>query len=100
MNKLKLAQDELMLVQQILKKLVPNYAVYAFGSRAKGDACKPYSDLDLVVMSDKPLDLAVMAELIDDFDESDLVFKVDISDWASLSDEFKQCIQDDLVLIS
>ncbi len=100
MNTLKLSQDELMLVQQILNKIVPNYTVYAFGSRAKGDVCKPYSDLDLVVMSDEPLDLAVMAELRDDFDESDLVFKTDISDWASLSHEFRQRIQDDLVPIT
>ncbi len=99
MNKLKLTQDELVIVQKILAKIVPNDTVYAFGSRAKDGKCKPYSDLDLVVMSDKPLDLMVLARLNDAFDESNLVFKVDISDWASLSNEFRHGIKGDLILI-
>ncbi len=98
MNNLQLNDNDLAIVKNILKQNLPNLTVFAFGSRTKMTA-KPYSDLDLVVMTDTPLDLATMASLKDDFAESDLVFKVDISDWASLSDEFKSRIQSDLIQI-
>ena len=98
MNNLQLNDNDLAIVKNILKQNLPNLTVFAFGSRTKMTA-KPYSDLDLVVMTDTLLDLATMASLKDDFAESDLVFKVDISDWASLSDEFKSRIQSDLIQI-
>jgi type I restriction enzyme S subunit len=41
-------------VRRILQKHVPGYEVWAFGSRAKWTA-KPYSDLDLVIISDRAL---------------------------------------------
>ncbi|MEO5369458.1 MAG: nucleotidyltransferase domain-containing protein [Magnetococcus sp. DMHC-1] len=63
--------DHLQIVQNILKKHVPDLEVWAFGSRVKWTA-KPYSDLDLCVISDTALDVSVLAELKDDFSESDL----------------------------
>ncbi len=54
---------------------------------------KPYSDLDLAVMTDKPLSLEVHANLKDAFSESDLPWKVDIVDWALTSEQFRKIIQ-------
>lgn len=90
--------DHWQIVQQILQKQLPNFEVWAFGSRAKWTA-KDYSDLDLAVISSTPLSLAVSAALSDDFAESDLPYKVDIVDWASTSDSFRRIIERDKVVV-
>jgi type I restriction enzyme S subunit len=90
--------DHWQIVQQILRRHVPQYAVWAFGSRAKWVA-KPYSDLDLAVITDKPLPLSVSAALADDFSESDLPWKVDVVDWAATSDSFRQEIERHKVVV-
>lgn len=63
-----------------------------FGSRIKGTA-KPFSDLDLAIIKDSPLFLSKHTELVEAFSESDLSWKVDIIDWASTSDVFKEIIR-------
>ncbi|WP_416191538.1 nucleotidyltransferase family protein [Neisseria sp. CCUG12390] len=75
-------QDEVM--REILQRHFPEYAVWVFGSRVKGTA-RPYSDLDLGVMSDKPLPLRRMASAEEDFSRSDLPYRVDLLDWSGLS---------------
>lgn len=49
-----LQPEQWQIVQHILQKHVPGHAVWAFGSRVKGTA-KPYSDLDLAIITDTPL---------------------------------------------
>lgn len=90
--------DHWQIVRDILQKHVPQYAVWAFGSRAKWTA-KPYSDLDLAVITDKPLSLAVSAALAEDFSESDLPWKVDVVDWATTSESFRKIIERDKVVL-
>ncbi|MCE4363935.1 restriction endonuclease subunit S [Xanthomonas hortorum] len=90
--------DHWQIVRDILRKHVPQYAVWAFGSRAKWLA-KQYSDLDLAIITDQPLSLAVSAALADDFAESDLPWKVDIVDWAATSEAFRQIIKRDRVVV-
>ena len=79
-------------VRSILQKHVPEYEVWAFGSRTKGTA-KHYSDLDLAVISDHALSLTVSAALDDEFTESDLPWKVDVVDWATTSEAFRKIIK-------
>ena len=86
------------IVQGILQKHVPQYEVWAFGSRTKWTA-KQYSDLDLALITDKPLSLDVSASLSDDFSESDLPYKVDIVDWATTSESFRKIIEQDKVVV-
>ncbi len=95
---LDLRADYLQIVRDILQKHTPQYAVWAFGSRAKWTA-KQYSDLDLAVITDKPLALSVSAALADDFTESDLPFKVDVVDWATTSASFREIIKRDMVVV-
>jgi len=45
-----IAPEDLTLLQSILKRWIPNYEVWAFGSRVAGNARK-FSDLDLAVIS-------------------------------------------------
>lgn len=98
MSALDLTSEELSIVKAILQRYVPEYPVWAFGSRVKGNA-KPYSDLDLAIISDKPLNLATHASLVEAFSESDLVWKVDLVDWATTSESFKNIIQQQYVVI-
>jgi type I restriction enzyme S subunit len=86
------------IVRRILQQRVPQYPVWAFGSRAKWTA-KPFSDLDLAIMTNQSLAWSVSAELADDFSESDLPFKVDVVDWAATSDAFRRIIEMDKVLV-
>ena len=90
--------DHWTIVRDILRRHVPQYEVWAFGSRAKWTA-KPYSDLDLAVITDRPLPLALGAAVSDDFSESDLPWKVDVVDWATTSESFRRIIERDKVVV-
>lgn len=90
--------DHWQIVRHILRLRVPQYAVWAFGSRAKWTA-KPHSDLDLAIITDKPLPLSVSAALADDFSESNLPWKVDVVDWAATSESFRKVIERDKVVV-
>ena len=86
------------MVRDILHQHVPEYEVWAFGSRAKGTA-KPYSDLDLAIITDQAMSLAVSAALENEFTESDLPWKVDIVDWATTSASFRKIIEQQKVIV-
>ncbi len=90
--------DHWEIVRGILQKHVPGYEVWAFGSRARWTA-KAYSDLDLAIITDKPLPLSVSAALSDDFSESDLPYRVDVVDWATTSESFREIIERDRVVV-
>lgn len=86
------------MVSDLLQKHVPQYEVWAFGSRAKWTA-KPHSDLDLCIVSDKPLSFSVLGALAEDFSDSDLPWKVDVVDWATTSESFRKIIERDKVVV-
>jgi type I restriction enzyme S subunit len=93
-----ISPKDLETVKNILEKHVPEYEVRAFGSRVTWTA-KESSDLDLVVMTDKPLATMRLADLKEDFSESDLPFKVDVVDWAATKEGFKKIIEKQAVKI-
>ena len=78
-------------VLRMLAQQVPDMEVWAFGSRVRHTA-KPYSDLDLALISQRPLSLDEMAAITDAFANSDLSIRVDVVDWASTSEVFRQII--------
>ena len=98
MPKIDLKPEDWDEVCRILKTHAPDYTVWAFGSRVTGNA-KPYSDLDLVILTEQPLSLSTMAIIQEAFDESNLPIRVDIVDWASASDLFQQRIRKNKVVI-
>lgn len=75
----------------MLARHIPDREIRVMGSRVTGWA-KPFSDLDLVVMGDEPVALRTMGQLREAFDESSLPFAVDIVEWASASEGFRQVI--------
>ena len=85
-------------VVRILREQVPAIEVWAFGSRAKRTA-KPYSDLDLALITLQPLSLDQLAIITDAFATSDLPIRVDVVDWASTSEAFRKLIAQDRVVV-
>ena len=70
----------------------------AFGSRATWNA-KDYSDLDLAVIGDEPLPRGAVARLKEAFEESRLPMRVDVVDWHSIAEGFRQSIEMDCVVV-
>jgi predicted nucleotidyltransferase len=85
-------------VLRILREQVPGLEVWAFGSRARR-AAKPYSDLDLALMTRQPLSLVQLAAITDAFETSDLPIRVDVVDWAATSEAFRRIIERDRVVV-
>ncbi len=85
-------------VKHILMTHVPEYDVWAFGSRVTWTA-KAYSDLDLAIITEKPLSLSDLAKLKEAFDESTISIKIDVVDWASTSGSFRKVIEKKRVLL-
>lgn len=86
-------------VKNILRQHIPEYEVWAFGSRVHGKGLKPFSDLDLVVINKQPLDFHRYALLKEAFTESSLPFRVDLLEWADINDNFRSIIQQNYAVI-
>jgi predicted nucleotidyltransferase len=93
-----LPENELNIVMAILKQYVSHCQVLAFGSRVNGSA-KKHSDLDLAIISTKPLNLDTLADLSDAFSESDLNIRVDIVDFLRVDKSFQDIIKKTSVLL-
>lgn len=88
----------LVTIQHILSVHIPECEVRAFGSRVKWTA-EDYSDLDLVAIGKKPLGARRMRQLKEAFEESDLPIRVDVLDWHTISDAFKDVIGEEYEVI-
>ena len=51
---------------------------------------KPFSDLDIEILGEQPLSIATLAQPNEDFTESAFEFKVDIVDWATTKESFRE----------
>ena len=90
---------ELDIIRAILHRHIPDREVWAFGSRVTSRA-RRYSDLDLCIVGERPVPLSVAAALAEDFSESDLPFKVDLVDWATIGESFRKIISSARLLLS
>jgi len=98
MRSIDLQPDRLALVRTILWQLVPGLEVRAFGSRVTGTA-KPMSDLDLCIMGESRLPSDAMDKVRAAFSESALPFKVDVVEWAALSEAFRAIIDKQFAVV-
>jgi hypothetical protein len=69
--------------------------VWAYGPRVNGTDCPPDMDLELVVISEKPISFEDMTAVEKAFVESELPFRVDIIDWAKLPESLQKQIKKD-----
>lgn len=90
-NKLILEQEDWLIIHKILSEFVPGIQVFAFGSRVTQKA-KPFSDLDLALLTEKPISLKLHGSLLQAFSDSRLPFRVDVVDVASIDAGFKKQI--------
>lgn len=93
-----IAQQDLRLVKSILLKHLSHCEVRVFGSRVTGTATK-YSDLDLVIVGKQKIDRSVLNRLQDEFEYSDLPFRVEVLDWHRISDNFRKIIEQNYEII-
>ena len=93
-----LSPAHLAIVERILAEHVPGCEVRAFGSRATWNA-KDYSDLDLAVVGEGPLPRGAVGRLKEAFEESRLPMRVDVVDWHSIADGFRELIAADCVVV-
>jgi uncharacterized protein len=86
-----LKPEHLDFISSCLRQYLPEGRFLAFGSRVYGKPHR-YSDLDIAIVTDKPLDMVTLSSLNDVFTESDLPFKVDLVDWQRITPEFQNII--------
>lgn len=89
-----ITEDERRIINEILHKNLSggDYEVRAFGSRVNGQP-KKYSDLDLVIVGKEKISREILSAIEDDFEWSQLSFRVDVLDWQRISKEFQQIIE-------
>lgn len=88
-------QRHLQLITQILKKYP--YDFYLFGSRVKGTA-KRFSDVNLFYVEEIPIE--IIYKLEEEFEESDLPYKVDIINYHTCDTTFKKHLSSTGILMS
>jgi very-short-patch-repair endonuclease/restriction endonuclease S subunit/predicted nucleotidyltransferase len=84
-------------VLDLLSRHLPDAEVWVYGSRANWTS-KPHSDLDMVVFT-TPDESRRVADLKEDFEESDLPFRVDLFVWDEIPDSFKANIRKQHVVL-
>ena len=90
-----LDRDQLDLLHTILQRHIRDKTVWAYGSRATWKATET-SDLDLVVFDCDPMQIYDLKEALE---ESDLLISVDVMDWESIPDDFKENIRGKYVVL-
>ncbi len=95
---IQISEQDWLQVKRILAAQVPDLEVWAFGSRASGHA-KPYSDLDLALITLQPLSLAQLADITHAFESSDMTIRVDVMDWANSSEAFRQIVSSSKIVV-
>jgi type I restriction enzyme S subunit len=93
-----LRPDHLAIVRAILHAEASTMEVWAFGSRARWTA-RDSSDLDIVLVTEKPLSLRRINKIRRAFEESYLPFKVDVVDLSRVSQEFRSIIAEQRVIL-
>lgn len=78
-------------IKSILRKHMDHAEIRVFGSRITGQA-KKFSDLDLVIIAEKPIPMRTLNALKFDFSNSNLPILVDVVDWHGITKEFRKII--------
>ena len=78
-------------IHKILTEFYPDANFMVFGSRVKNKA-KHNSDIDIAIDAGEKLDTSSLFQMNNKFEESDLLYKVDLCDFHRISDEFQKHI--------
>lgn len=91
-----ITEKEQKIIEHILDKYRKDYAFFYYGSRVKGTYEKT-SDLDVLIKGKAEMPLAVLQEIKEEFDKSDLPYIVNFSDYYKLDSFFYERIKPDLI---
>ncbi len=94
-----ISEKDRRIILDVLTRLVPGVRAKAFGSRVHGRA-KPWSDLDLALISDAPIPPETMMRIRLELSDSDLPWRVDVLDWGEVDDSFRAVVAGDLTSIN
>ncbi|MDR1327515.1 MAG: nucleotidyltransferase domain-containing protein [Heliobacteriaceae bacterium] len=94
---LDLTESQQELVKDLLKKYIPNTAVWAYGSRVKGTST-PKSDLDIAAFTHAEQKAGII-NLREAFEESNLPFRVDLFVWDEVPAAFRKNIEREHVVL-
>ena len=83
------SRSQMKLLKEIIRTRIPGKTVWAYGSRVTGKAGE-ISDLDLVVYGCNSNEIYSFKEALE---ESDLLFSVDVLNWESIPEQFKDNIK-------
>ena len=90
-----LDKKQLGLLKKIIRQHIPDKTVWAYGSRVTWKADE-ISDLDLTVFECNSTQISSLKE---EFEESDLLISVDVMDWESIPEKFKENIKRKYVVL-
>ena len=91
-----ITEKEQKIIERILDKYRKDYAFFYYGSRVKGTYGKT-SDLDVLIKGKAEMPLAVLQEIKEEFDKSDLPYIVNFSDYYKLDSSFYERIKPDII---
>ena len=80
------------IIEALLAEYIAQGSLYVFGSRVSGESDK-FSDLDLLIRSEKALPFPELLHLKDELEFSELPMRVDLLDWHKISPEFRENIE-------
>ena len=77
------------LVKETVRRYLPeDYKVFIFGSRTDGTN-HDWSDVDVGIMGPEKISFQTLARIKGDFTDSRLPYRVDVVDFAAVTDDFK-----------
>lgn len=98
-NAIDISHEHLKIVQNILRKYLPDdVTVWVFGSRAKNSA-KKFSDLDLALESRNKIENGILIDLKEGFEYSDLPYRVDLVEICDVTETFKKIIDSEKIIL-
>lgn len=93
-----ISENEQKIVRSILAKFSDNYDFYYYGSRVKGGFSK-VSDLDILIKGEKPFPTEDLEQIKTAFDDSDLPYVANLTDFHNIETDFFNLIKNSLVSV-
>ncbi len=90
------SEAEMGIIEKILSPRFEKYDFYFYGSRCRTDF-RPMSDLYILIKGTKEASFDDIESLKEEFDNSNLPYIVNLTDFHTMSDEFYKLIEKDLV---
>lgn len=97
---MKLNENDTAILNEIINQHIPEYEIWAFGSRVHGKNVRPFSDLDLVIKNPPELPFNKQAALMQAINDSDISIRIDLSEWARLPEWMQKKIETEHITLT